>query len=122
MPWYALLIVGLISLAIVIGGCAYVARKGWRLAKRGSQVSKRVAPLADDLRRKADELSARAEGLSAKSEQLTETIARLQASMARLQVVSDAVTEGLEPFLLLTGWLSGDRGWNDWRRWSRRHR
>jgi hypothetical protein len=121
MPWYVLLIIALVSLAIVVGGFVYLAVKGWRLAKHGMAVSKRVAPLADGLSRRADEVSAAAERLSADGEQVSANIVRLQTSLARLQVVADAVGEALEPFLLLTGWLSGDRGYNDWRRWSRAH-
>ena len=121
MPWYALLIVALASLAVVVGALVVVGLKGWRLAKHGDSVSKRMAPLADGLSRRADELTAAAERISANGEQLAANVARLQASAARLQVVADAVNEAMEPFLILTGWLSGERGYNDWRRWSRAH-
>jgi hypothetical protein len=119
MPWYALLIIGLVSLAIVIGGFAYMGLKGWRLAKKGMSISRRVAPLADGLSRQAAGLSTKAEQLQANGEQLAVNVARLQTSLARLQVVSAAASEASQPLLLLTGWLSGDRGNNDWRRWSR---
>ena len=33
----------------------------------------------------------------------------------------DTLNEAMEPFYLLTGWLAGDKGYNDWRRWSRAH-
>ena len=121
MPWYALLIVALASLAVVVGALVSVGLKGWRLAKHGAAVSKHIAPLADGLSRRADELSVAAERLSANGEQLVANMARLQASVARLQVVTGAVNEALEPFLLLTGWLSGERGFNDWHRWSHAH-
>jgi hypothetical protein len=121
MPWYVLLIVALASLAIVIGFVAWLALKGWRLAKHGMAVSRRITPLADGLTRRADEISAAAERLSSDGESLTESLAKLQVSLARLQVVSATIGEAMEPFLLLTGWLAGDRGYNDWRRWSREH-
>ena len=121
MPWYVLLIVALASLAVIVGALAYVGLKGWRLAKHGMAVSGRITPLADGLSRRADEISVAAERLSADGESLTVSIAKLQVSLARLQVVSDTINEAMEPFLLLTGWLAGDRGYNDWRRWSRTH-
>jgi len=121
MPWYALLIVAVASLATICGALVYVGLKGWRLAKHGMAVSKRLTPLADGLSRRADEISVAAERLSADGESLTASIAKLQVSLARLQVVTDAIGEVLEPFLLLSGWLSGDRGYNDWHRWSRAH-
>lgn len=122
MPWYVLLIIALASLAIAIGGLVYMGLKGWRLAKRGASISKRVAPLADGLGRRADEVSAAAERLSADGEHLSASITRLQVSLARLQVVVNTATEAMEPYLLLTGWLSGKKTWSDWRRWSRKER
>ena len=122
MPWYVLLIIALASLAVAIGGIVYMGLKGWRLAKRGASISKRVAPLADDLSRQTAELSAKAEQLQANGEWLEASMARLQTSLARLQVVVATATEAMEPYLLLTGWLSGDRGWSDWRRWGRKKR
>jgi len=121
MPWYALLIIALASLAVVVGALVSVGLKGWRLAKHGARVSRRIAPLADGLSRRADELAAAAERLSTDGEQVAANMGRLQASLARLQVVTDAVNEAMEPLLLLTGWLSGERGYTDWRRWSRAH-
>ncbi|MBE0528618.1 MAG: hypothetical protein IH629_05390 [Thermoleophilia bacterium] len=122
MPWYVLLIIALASLAIAIGGLVYMGLKGWRLAKRGASISKRVAPLADGLGRRADEVSAAAERLAADGEHLSASITRLQVSLARLQVVVNTATEAMEPYLLLTGWLSGESTWSDWRRWSRKER
>jgi len=107
--------------AVVVGALVSVGLKGWRLAKHGAAVSKHVAPLADGLSRRADEPPAAPERPSADGEQVAANLVRLQATMARLQVVADAVNESLEPFLLLTGWLSGERGYTDWRRWSRAH-
>jgi hypothetical protein len=121
MPWQVLLIIALASLAVIVGALAYAGRKGWRLAKHGMAVSKRITPLADGLSRRADEIAAAAERLSADGESLTESISKLQVSLARLQVISITVSEAMEPLLLLTGWLAGDRGYNDWRRWSREH-
>ena len=111
MPWYALLIVALVSLAIVIGGFAFMGLKAWRLFKHGMRVSRDVAPLADHLSRQAEVLSASAGQLAANGEQLGVNIARLQVSIARLQVIADTLSEVAEPYLRLTGWLSGDRGW-----------
>ncbi len=121
MPWQALLIIALASLAVIVGSLAYVGLKGWRLAKHGMAVSKRITPLADELSRRADEIAAAAQRLSADGTSLTVSIAKLQVSLARLQVISITISEAMEPFLLLTGWLSGDRGYSDWRRWSREH-
>ena len=121
MPWYVLLIVALVSLAVIIGALVYVALKGWRLAKHGMAVSRRITPLADGLSHRADEISVAAEHLSADGESLTVSISKLQVSLARLQVVFNTINEAMEPFYLLTGWLAGDKGYNDWRRWSRAH-
>lgn len=121
MPWYVLLIVALASLAVVVAALVSVVLKGWRLARHGMAVSRRITPLADGLARRTHEISVAAERLSADGSQLTANLARMQASMARLQVVAASLSEALEPILLLTGWLSGDRGYNDWRRWSRAH-
>jgi len=119
MPWYVLLIIALAGLAVILGALASVGLKGWRLAKHGMAVSRRLTPLVDGLSRRADEISVAAERLSADGEQLTVSLTRLQVSLARMQVVTDTIGEAMEPFLLLTGWLAGDRGYNDWRRWSR---
>ena len=121
MPWYVLLIVALASLAVIIGALVYVGLKGWRLAKHGMAVSRRITPLADGLSRRADEIAAAAERLSADGESLTVSISKLQVSLARLQVVPTPSTTRWSPYYLLTGWLSGDTGYNDWRRWSREH-
>lgn len=122
MSWVVVLIIALAGLALVVAGLAYVGLKAWRLAKRGMSVSRGVAPLADHLSRQAMVLSANAERLAANSEELGASITRLQASIARLQVVADALADAVEPYLLLTGWLSGERSWNDWQRWSRGNR
>jgi hypothetical protein len=119
MPWYVLLIIALVGLAVILGALASVVLRGWRLAKHGMAVSRRLTPLVDGLSRRADEISVAAERLSANGEQLTVSLTRLQVSLARMQVVTDTIGEAMEPFLLLTGWLAGDRGYNDWRRWSR---
>jgi hypothetical protein len=121
MPWYVLLIVALVSLAVVVGALVSVALKGWRLAKHGMAVSRRMTPLADGLTHRADEISVAAERLSADGESLTVSISKLQVSLARLLVVVNTINEAMEPFYLLTGWLAGDKGYNDWRRWSRTH-
>jgi hypothetical protein len=113
MPWYVLLIVALASLAVVIGGLAYVGLKAWRLAKHGAAVSRRVRPLVDGLSRRADEITAAAERLSADGEQLNASIVRMQRSLARLQVVTQAFNEALRPYYLIAGWLSGEREWSD---------
>ena len=110
MPWYVLLIIALVSLAIVIGGFAYMGLKAWRLLKRGMRVSSDITPLADHLSKQADVLSANAERLAANGEQLSANIVRLQASIARLQVIGDTLSEVAEPYFRLTGWLSGERG------------
>ena len=121
MPWYALLIVALAGLAVIIGALAYAALKGWRLVKHGMAVSRRITPLADGLTRRADQIGAAAERLTGDVESLSESISKLQVSLARLQVVTATINEAMEPFYLLTGWLAGDKGYNDWRRWSREH-
>ena len=88
MPWYVLLIVALVGLAVIIGALVYVALKGWRLAKHGMAVSRRITPLVDGLSHRADEISVAAEHLSADGESLTVSISKLQVSLARLQVVT----------------------------------
>jgi hypothetical protein len=121
MPWYVLLIVALAGLAVIIAALVYVALKGWRLAKHGAAVSRRITPLADGLSHRVDEVTAAAERLSADGESLTQSMSKLQVSLARLQVVMNTLNEAMEPFYLLTGWLAGDKGYSDWRRWSRAH-
>jgi hypothetical protein len=113
MPWYVLLIVALASLAVVIGGSAYVGLKAWRMAKHGAAVSRRVAPLVDGLSRRAGEITAAAERLSADGEQLNANVVRLQRSLARLQVVMQALNDAMRPYYLIAGWLSGEREWSD---------
>lgn len=113
MPWYALLIVALVSLAVILGALVHVALKGWRLAKHGVAVSRRITPLADGLSHRADELTAAAERLSADGESLTQSVSKLQVSLARLQVVTRAFNDALRPYYVISGWLSGDREWGD---------
>jgi hypothetical protein len=113
MPWYVLLIIALAGLALVLGMFAWVGLKGWRLAKHGMAVSRRVTPLVEGLTRRADEAAVAAEHLSADAEQLTASIARMQASLARLQVVSQALSDALRPYMLIAGWLSGEREWSE---------
>ncbi len=113
MPWYALLIVALASLAVVIGGSAYVGLKAWRLAKHGAAVSRRVSPLVDGLTRRADEAAAAAERLSADGEQLSANLLRMQRSIARLQVIAQNLNDALRPYYLIAGWLSGEKEWSD---------
>jgi uncharacterized protein YoxC len=113
MPWYALLIVALASLAVIVGGLAYVGLKAWRLAKHGAAVSRRVTPLVDGLTRRADEVTAAAERLSADGEQLNASLVRMQRSLARLQVVVKTLNDAMRPYWLIAGWLSGEREWSD---------
>jgi hypothetical protein len=113
MPWYALLIVALASLAVIVGGLAYVGLKAWRLAKHGAAVSRRVTPLVDGLTRRADEVTAAAERLSADGEQLNANLVHMQRSRARLQVVMQAFNDAMRPYYLIAGWLSGEREWSD---------
>ena len=113
MPWYALLIVALASLAVVVGGLAYVGLKAWRLAKHGTAVSRRVTPLVDGLTRRADEAAAAAERLSADGEQLSANLQRMQRSIARLQVIAQTLNDAMRPYYLIAGWLSGEKEWSD---------
>ena len=39
MPWYVLLIIALVSLAVVAGALVSVGLKAWRLAKHGAAVA-----------------------------------------------------------------------------------
>jgi hypothetical protein len=113
MPWYALLIVALASLAVVIGGCVYLGLKGWRLVKHGAAVSRRVTPLIDGLTRRADEAAAAAERLSADGAQLNANLLRMQSSLARLQVIAQTLNDAMRPYYLIAGWLSGEKEWSD---------
>jgi hypothetical protein len=113
MPWYALLIVALASLAVIIGALVYVGLKAWRLAKHGAAVSRRVAPLVDGLTRRADEAAAAAERLSADAEQLNANLLRMQRSLARLQVIAQTFNDAMRPYYLIAGWLSGEKEWSD---------
>ncbi len=113
MPWYVILIVALASIALVVAVLAWLGLKAWRLAKHGAAVSRHVTPLADGLRRRADEASAAAERLSTDGEQLVAGIAHMQRSLARLQVVARSLNDALHPYYVISGWLSGERGWGD---------
>ncbi len=105
MNWVALLIIGLASLAVVVGGFAYLGVKAWRLLKRGMRVSRDVAPLADHLSRQAAELTANADRLSADNERLNASLARLRLSVARLQVLIDALSDAAAPFRRIKEYL-----------------
>jgi uncharacterized protein YoxC len=113
MPWYALLIVALASVAFVLAVLASVGLKAWRLAKHGAAVSRRVTPLVDGLSRRGDELTRAVEHLSADSERLNASLVRLQRSLARLQVIVSTFNAALRPYYVLAGWLSGEREWGD---------
>jgi uncharacterized protein YoxC len=113
MPWYALLIVALASLAVIMGGLAYVGLKAWRLAKHGAAVSRRVTPLVEGLTRRADEAAAAAERLAADADQLSANLVRMQRSVARLQVIAQTFNDAMRPYWLIAGWLSGEKEWTD---------
>ena len=113
MPWYALLIVALASLAVVIGGLAYVGLKAWRLANHGAAVSRRVTPLVDGLTATPDAAAAAAERLSADGEQLSANLQRMQLSIARLQVIAQNLNDAMRPYYIVAGWLSGEKEWSD---------
>lgn len=113
MPWYVLLIIALVSLALVLAMLVWLGLRGWRLAKHGMAVSRRVTPLVDGLTRRAGEAAAAAERLSADGEQLNASIVRMQASLARLQVVAQALSDAVRPYRLVSDWLSGKREWGD---------
>ena len=108
MNWVILLMIGLASLALIVGGFAYVGLKAWRLLKRGMRVSADIAPLADHLSRQAEGLAANADRLAANGDQLNANIGRLQVSIARLQVVGATLYELISPYLKLRGYLAGD--------------
>lgn len=113
MPWYVLLIIALVSLAIVVGTLALVGLKAWRLVKHATAVSKRVTPLVSGLSRRGDEISVAVERLSANGEQLNASLAKLQRSVARLQVATRAISDALRPYKLVSEWLTGQREWGD---------
>ncbi len=113
MPWYVLLVVALVSLAVVLGALVHVGLKAWRLAKHGAAVSRRVTPLVNGLTRRTDEITAAADRLSADAEQLNANMVRMQRSLARLQVVIQTFNDALRPYYLIAGWLSGEREWSD---------
>jgi uncharacterized protein YoxC len=113
MPWYAVLIVALVSIAFVLAVLVSVGLKGWRVAKHAAQVSKRVTPLVDGLTRRSDEITNAVEHLSADAEQLNENLAGMKRSIARLQAIGKMVNDALRPFYVISGWLSGEREWGD---------
>ena len=121
MPWYVLLIVALVSLAVIIGALVHVALKGWRVAKHGMAVSRRITPLADGLSRRADEITAAAERLSADGESLTGTSRSCRARWPGCNSSSDTLNEAMRAVLPPHGVAGGRQGYNDWRRWSREH-
>lgn len=105
MNWVILLIIGLASLALIVGGFAYVGLKAWRLAKHGLRVSKDVMPLTDHLSRQAQALSASADRLASNGEQLSANVARLQVTITRLQVVGEALADATAPFRRIKDYL-----------------
>jgi uncharacterized protein YoxC len=113
MPWYALLIVALASLAVIAAALVYVGLKAWRLAKHGAAVSRRVTPLVDGLARRADEAAAAAERLAADGQELNANLLRMQRSLARLQVIAQTLNDAMRPYYLIAGWLSGEKEWSD---------
>ena len=113
MPWYVLLIIALVSIAVVIAFMARLGLRGWRVAKHVAAVSGRVTPLVDGLSRRGDEMGRAVDRLSADGEQLQANLERMQRSLARLQVVAKALNDALRPYFLITGWLSGEHEWGD---------
>jgi uncharacterized protein YoxC len=113
MPWYVLLIIALICIAVVLAFLVWLGMKGWRVAKHAAAVSGRVTPLVEGLGRRSDEITRAADRLSADGQQLATSLERMQRSLARLQVVAAAVRDALRPYLIISGWLSGESEWGD---------
>ena len=113
MPWYVLLIIALAGLALVLGMFAVGRPQGVASGQaRHGRVTPRDAT-GRGTHPQGDEAAAAADHLSADAEQLTASIARMQASLARLQVVSQALSDALRPYMLIAGWLSGEREWSE---------
>jgi len=105
--WVVLLIIGLASLAFVIGAFAYVVFKAWRLIKRGLSISREIAPLAEHLSRQAEVLQANADRVAGNSDEITANLERLRASTARLQILWEAFSEAMVPYRKVRDYLGG---------------
>ena len=112
MPWQVLLIVALVCVAFVLAVVARTGLRAWRLIRHAAAVSRRITPLVDGLTRRGDEIAVAADRLSTDAEQLDESLRRMRRSLARLQVVVTAFNNALRPYLLVSGWLSGEREWS----------
>jgi uncharacterized protein YoxC len=113
MPWYVVLIIALVSIVFVLAVLARTGLTAWRVAKHAAAVSGRVTPLVDGLARRSDEITAAVDRLSADGEQLTANVQRMQRSISRLQVIALTFNDALRPYWIISGWLSGEREWDD---------
>jgi len=109
MDGWILLVIGLASLALVIGAFAYIGLRAYRLARHGIAVSRSLAPHVGRLEAAGRGIEERTAQLERNAAALTAGTARLQESVARLQVLTEALREGVAPYRRLRGYLSGRR-------------
>ena len=98
MSGWVLLIIGLASLAVVVGVATWVGLKGWRVAKHGMAVSRSTGALAADVAERAGRTELNVTELQNNVERLRANLARMQASAERLRILSEALAEALTPF------------------------
>jgi site-specific recombinase len=107
MNGWLLLAIGLLGFTVVVGFTVALGLRAWRLVKRGATISREIAPLADGLARQAAALSLRAEQAGRNAAQIAESMERLRASAERLRILTQAFSEGLEPYSRLFRFFEG---------------
>ena len=105
MNGWLLLIIGLASLAVVLGAVAYCAVKAWRVYRHGTEVYGRLAPFIDQLDGWTVTVEAKAQELTDNSAAIAANLDRLKASLARFQVIAQAFDEGFAPYRRILSYL-----------------
>lgn len=107
MDGWVLLVIGLASLALVIGALAYIGLRAYRLARHGLAVSRSMAPHVARLEAAGRDIERHTAQLERNAADVTTGTARLQENVARLQLLSAALRDGVAPYRRLRDYLSG---------------
>jgi hypothetical protein len=97
MSGWVLLILGLASLAVVVGMAVWVGLKGWRVAQHGMAATRSAGPLARDVASRATTLEISVSLLQTSAAGLQDNLGRLQASAERLRIVAEALDQAIAP-------------------------